>query len=78
MEFTIKSRKDKADFIFICNLMRGYIRVRISNHSDSFSRQICEGGKFAGETLFYSGVDEYRFNDICRRWYRQYRENDRE
>ena len=46
-----------------------YIFVQIGNQK---RQQICEGGGFRGETIFYLGDNDDRFEKICRKWYRQH------
>jgi hypothetical protein len=45
-----------------------YIFVQIGNQK---RQQICEGGKFRGETISYLGDDDVEFEKICLKWYRQ-------
>lgn len=49
-----------------------YIFVQIANEK---RQQICEGGRFRGETIMYLGDDDDKFEKICRQWYRQHQRN---
>ena len=66
MELTINSRILGHDVQFWAPPSGGYIR---SGHS-ALGQQICEGGRFTGNTLTCSDYEDFKRQ--CRRWYRAY------
>lgn len=49
-----------------------YIYADLNEKSGTLGKQICDGGHTSGNTLIYSGDDQVKFEEVCRRWYRAY------
>ncbi len=51
---------------------RGYVYVDINRRPGTLGRQICENGKFLGETLVCMGDSQEIFVELCNDWYREF------
>jgi len=49
-----------------------YIYADLNGKSGTLGKQICNGGETSGSTISYSGDDQVKFEEVCRRWYRAY------
>lgn len=72
--FTIKSRIH-GEQTFWMQDGGGYIRLEYGNKTGTLAQQICYGGSYSGNTI--KSTPE-QFENDCRKWWRQYLENERE
>lgn len=74
MIFSIKSRAFKRELTFTCP-GNYYIFIDFNGKPGTLGNQICDGGHFMGNTISYSGNDDYEFEKICRRWFKSFLKN---
>ncbi|MCL2874740.1 MAG: hypothetical protein FWF12_00300 [Betaproteobacteria bacterium] len=67
MKFEIKSKTVNRSIAFYIP-EGGEIHVKVVG--DMMGNRICDGGRFHGDKIKYTGGDHEEFAKICRRWYR--------
>ncbi len=55
-----------------CRIADCAIYVDINRRPGTLGRQICEEGKFMGETTTYEGESQEIFEELCTDWYHEF------
>lgn len=74
-EFTINSRR--LGPVTFSRPGKHYLFTDLgrANGYGTLGFQLCTGGYLSGDTMGYGGDDQKMFEQICRRWWKQYLKN---